>query len=333
MEAKAGVPVRFSPFTENADAETLRFEQMARSGLEPRIDNLQFKAIPVVGGTVILVRIPRSYRAPHRVIFQGRNKFWARGSNGKYEPNVDGLRALFTRAPALADRMRNFRIDRIAKIVSDDIPVRLINQCCLIVHVVGFSYFDFDVGQIVENARGISQHILPVGMRHPTFSRLNFDGLLNLSHQHSDENSYRSYAQVFRAGAIEGVASDIATSRPSVNIQQIDTLIVQSVENYTKALHHCGIDPPLIAMASIITQQGTVLFTGTKTIWDGADVHADRDQLHLSEVILETVPTGRPQCADFLRPMLDQLANAANLSASPSFDENGNFKHSQGYWF
>src|SRR2546423_9625998 len=40
IDATAGVPTELSPLTADADAERLRFEQMARSGLEPRIPNL-----------------------------------------------------------------------------------------------------------------------------------------------------------------------------------------------------------------------------------------------------------------------------------------------------
>jgi hypothetical protein len=50
---------------------------------------------------------------------------------------------------------------------------------------------------------------------------------------------------------------------------------------------------------------------------------ADREQLHLTEAIIEEVPTGNPDCATVLRPILDQLANAAGLSTAPSFDQAG----------
>ena len=53
IEAPAGVPSSFTPFMGDADAERLRFEQMIRSGLEPRISNLQTKAVSIAcGGSV-----------------------------------------------------------------------------------------------------------------------------------------------------------------------------------------------------------------------------------------------------------------------------------------
>lgn len=38
-----------------------------------------------------IIRAPRSYSAPHRVVRQQSNRFWTRSSAGKYEPDVDEL--------------------------------------------------------------------------------------------------------------------------------------------------------------------------------------------------------------------------------------------------
>src|ERR1700757_3872400 len=41
IDAPKGVPKELTPIIGNADGERLRLDQMARSGLEPRIPNLQ----------------------------------------------------------------------------------------------------------------------------------------------------------------------------------------------------------------------------------------------------------------------------------------------------
>jgi predicted HTH transcriptional regulator len=62
MEANAGIPTAITAFPGDADAECLRLDQIARSGIEPRIQNLEIRAIPIAtGGVVIMLRIPRSY--------------------------------------------------------------------------------------------------------------------------------------------------------------------------------------------------------------------------------------------------------------------------------
>jgi predicted HTH transcriptional regulator len=142
IDAKDGVPIAFTPLTGNVDAELLRLDQMAQTGLEPRIQKLQMCAVQIDGGSVLIIRSTRSYNAPHRVIFKGKNRFLARSSARKYEPNVDELRAMFTLAPQLAERMRDFRLERIARIAAGDTPVRLLDEGSLVLHVVPFSAFD-----------------------------------------------------------------------------------------------------------------------------------------------------------------------------------------------
>ena len=88
------------------------------------------------------------------------------------------------------------------------------------------------------------------------------------------------------------------------------------------ALNGCGAEPPFVVTASIIGVRGEMI--GVQNEWGFKGQAADRDQLHLVDVVLEEVPDGNPNCGLALRPMLDQLANAAGLPASPNFDQNGN---------
>jgi len=65
---------------------------------------------------VFVIRIPNSWLSPHRVELQGHNKFYTRGSNGKYPMDVDELRVAFNLSQTIAEKIKNFRIDRVKKI-------------------------------------------------------------------------------------------------------------------------------------------------------------------------------------------------------------------------
>ena len=91
------------------------------------------------------------------------------------------------------------------------------------------------------------------------------------------------------------------------------------------ALHECGAEPPLAVLASVVGVKGRGLVRGFDPLRGMDGELADRDQLHFNEVILEEVPAGNPSCATMLRPMLDQLANAAGLPSAPSFDQAGKY--------
>jgi hypothetical protein len=294
---------------------------MARSGLEPRIPNLQTRAVPVEGGFVLIVRVPRSYTAPHRVIFGGRNRFVARSSAGKYDPNVAELRAMFAFAPELAERMRGFRFDRIARILAGDRVVPLLDECFLILHIVPFSHFDlrptFSLAQVNHGL------FAPIGTRHAADWRVNFDGFLTLSNQ--NQGRHRAYIQVFRTGALEAVASSIARSDGGIDIGSVGHRIVDHTRMLATDLQECGVEPPLTVMASLVGMRGRVLAADFST-WPQADMQAaDRDELHLAEVVLEEIRNSNPDCAKALRPTLDHLANTAGLVTSPFFDQDGDY--------
>jgi predicted HTH transcriptional regulator len=102
-EAK-GLPTALRPLMGDCDAEMRRLEQIALTGLEPRIRNLRIRAVPIAaGGHVIIVRVPRSFIPPHRVIARNSNRFWARAGTTKYQPNVEQLRHLFNISPTASE--------------------------------------------------------------------------------------------------------------------------------------------------------------------------------------------------------------------------------------
>ncbi|WP_038015155.1 AlbA family DNA-binding domain-containing protein [Thalassobaculum salexigens] len=338
MVASKGVPTVLSPITVAPDDEILRLEQIARSGLQPRIPNLQFKAVPVAGGGhVLLIRIPRSFNPPHRVIRQGKghNRFWARSSAGKYEPNVDELRTLFTLAPQLADRIRDFRFDRVAQIVAGNAPVQLLDRTCLIMHVVPFAALDPRSLISLEQIERDPSAYPPFGRSAANNWRINFDGILLLSNNDASASAQRAYVQVFRSGIVEAVASRVASGErtngaPSfLQSIKIEGMLLTNGMRYLKSLQIQGVEPPYVVLISLVGVKGNAIKAGISVDWsDGDDVSVlDRDQLHFTEVILETVPQSVQELGAMVRPLIEQIANASGQARSSSFGPNGEYLH------
>jgi len=335
MDAQSGLPTEVSPMTmDEADSEKLRLESIARSGLQPRIFGLDFRAVPVSGGAVIIIRIPRSYNAPHRLVRQGsgHHRFFARSSAGKYEPNVDELRGLFTRAPQLADRIRDFRLDRVAKIAAGDTPTNLQEKDAIAIHIVPFAAFDKKLSVPLSNVFQFFQKFPPLGGTANNF-RMNIDGLLTLSNSKPDAASQRAYVQVFRSGIVEAVSSillgDGTRERPRrATSLQTERYIVGGTHDYLSQLIELGCDPPFAVLVSLIGVKG-IPYTFTSTIqgvveWDQVTGIFDRDHLHFSETIIEALPPDPYVYANQLRPLFDEIANAAGRHATVSF-ESGRF--------
>jgi hypothetical protein len=339
MTEQAGVPTGFSPLQIDADAEILRLENIARSGLQPRIFGLAVRAVPIAeGGYVLVLRIPRSYNQPHRIVRQGsgNHRFWARSSVGKYELNVDELRALFTRAPQLADRIRDFRFDRIAKIVGGDAPVLLMGTRPLILHVAPLSAFEsaqsfrLDINQAPQQ---LFTAFPPIGAQVGDF-RINVDGCLVLSNRGADGRTHRAYVQVFHNGIVEAVDSTFVmgegTAQNPYRLTSIRTesKIIGASHSYLQSLQARDAPAPYVLLVSLIGVEGiaySFAMAAGALFEDEAGI-LDRDQFHFSELVIDDVPLDPYEYAKLLRPLLDQIANAAGRARTPSFDQDGRFR-------
>ena len=193
MEETAGVATAVVGLgATDADAELLRLEQIARGGLEPRISGLRMKAVPLAaGGHVILLRVPRSWNPPHRVIATNSNRFFMRHSTGVYEPDVEELRTLFTESTSALDQARRFRTERIYAIQSEIGERPLVNKGRIILHIVPVASFSGAVAVDVDQVLQQSTAFRPMGSSGRT-SRFNFYGFIN--ERGGDEN--HGYTQI-----------------------------------------------------------------------------------------------------------------------------------------
>ena len=108
VEAEEGVPIAL-PGVEVAsvDQETLRLTQVVGTGLDPRLPHLEFQFVEVDDGRyVIVVRVPHSWVAPHRV--KKNDKFYGRNSAGKFPLDVGELRTAFTLSESVAESVECF---------------------------------------------------------------------------------------------------------------------------------------------------------------------------------------------------------------------------------
>jgi len=253
-EAK-GVPTAIVPFTGNVDEERRRLEEIARTGLEPRIRNLRVQTVPLTaGGHVIIVRVPRSFLPPHRVTYRGRHRFWARASSGKYEPNVEELRRLFTEAPRLTERVQSFRMDRIAKITAGETPIPLSSSGKIVLHVVPFPAFSD--GRLIDimSAVAAGTHVpLPLdGISNGNRHGVNLEGFVNYTD--NVPGAVSGYAQLFRSGAVEGVSE--LSRRESDNVSYfwgaaLANKVVAALRQYIRVLKSYDAGIPIYAGLSL----------------------------------------------------------------------------------
>jgi Putative DNA-binding domain len=320
MTEANGIPNGFNPFPVHPEPELRRLDDMARSGLQPRISNLRTRAVLApTGGYVIIVRIPRSYDQPHRVVHSSNNLFWARSSASpkRYEPNVEELRRIFNESSLLGERIRAFRIERLTKIADKEAVNFVAGKCLLVLHVLPYSGFNLGSSQSVAELEKQWQLFPPLGCASGTHRHVNFDGFVVLS-SGSQVSQQHSYAQVFRSGAVEA-ASTIERNDGNLLATTIAKYCVQGTKSYVDALTKFDIGCPIAILASLIGAKGKSLESGIMDLYApyGQVTIIEQEQLHFVEVILENIPRHYDECASALLPLLEQVWNTAGFPSPP----------------
>lgn len=297
----------------NADAEIRRLENIIRDGIKPRIPGVSLWAIPLrTSRNAIIIRIPMSWTSPHMVTFKNDSKFYSRNSAGKYQLDVSELRAAFVLSETTTERIRNFRIERLSKIIAGETPVLLNETAKIILHIIPFGAFNpaarFDVSSLANDV-GKLQPISAISWD----TRHNFDGYLSFVNP-------LTYLQVFRNGIIEAVnASIIKPEGSELTIPSLlfERNLLDALPRFLSIQRQLGVEPPLFIILSLLGVFGYRLDVSTSR-FDTYPI--DRDALILPEIIVENFECNP---SEVMRPIFDAIWNAAGWPRSMNYNEKG----------
>lgn len=315
---------------ENLDADDvkLRFENMLRDSMKPRIPGVTMAEVPLKNGRdAFALHIPKSFAGPHMVEFKKHVWFYSRNSAGKYRLDVDQLRAAFVQSETMADRIRLFRLERLGVIVAEETPVPLWSSGKTVIHVVPLAATDplrqMHVSMMAEN----KTHLVPyddLHARQVTRTRYNLDGFVSFVEPDDSSPSF-GYLQAFRNGSIESVDALFLRDEDGgrrVFAWDIEEHVIEVVGRVTKFYRQVGVNSPIVVLLSLTGVRGYVLPKPSRFIvhpWEKSHP-IDRDVLLIPEVIVENL-TDRP--AEYMRPAFDALWNAAGWPRSLNYDEQG----------
>jgi predicted HTH transcriptional regulator len=111
----------------NVDAEILRLENIIQTGIAPRLPVVHIHSVPLPSKPqqcALIIRVRKSWLSPHMVTFRNDSKFYTRNSRGKYQLDVSELRTAFLLSETTAERIRNFRAERLSMIVAGVMSTR-----------------------------------------------------------------------------------------------------------------------------------------------------------------------------------------------------------------
>ncbi len=319
-----GVPTELRGLSDitSVDAEKGRLESIIRDGIRPRMRIRDNQLQPVTlgnGKTVIVIHIPQSWESPHMVIFKNASKFYSRNSAGKYQLDVDEIRAAFLLSETTRERIRNSRLDRLGKIIAEETPIKLRRTPKAVLHIVPLQAFSSSVRfDVVELHQAVGS---TPRMSLPDYPRFNFDGLFTYS-------SDIAYKQVFRDGCIEIVDADVLAGGSGnsgfIAITTCESDLIISLTTSLDVQQRLGIEPPIFVMLTLLGILGYKVPVPARYRFDHGltPIPIDRQHLEIPEVMIEGFHINQAQA---MKPMFDVIWNAGGLPFSFSYDKEGNW--------
>jgi hypothetical protein len=298
----------------NVEAEILRLENVCRDCISPRLVGMRIRPLyTATSGPLLLVRIPRSFAAPHMAKHGGWTKFYSRNSAGKYELDVHEIRAAFVGSESLAERIRSFRQDRLGRIVADETPVPVAGPSRIVAHIVPASF---------SAATQVDVHSLELPEVIPPITSGGFDSRINLDGIVSHAEQF-CYLQLFRNGSLEAVdgttLAEYAGKKyiPSVEYERV---LLDVINRYQSLARRLAIEPPWFVMVSLLGVKDYVL--GLNHQMERRFPLRDQQRIDRSDIVLPevVVDDAGKTSTSILRPIADMIWQAAGFTRSANFD-------------
>jgi hypothetical protein len=320
MDEVEGVPTQVTGIqSTDLDADIRRLDSILASGLSPRIRYLARIITTHSGDRLLIVRIDRSWGGPHRVVFQGHDKFYGRNSAGKYPLDVNELRAAFTLSSTTVERIRAFRTDRIIALSNNETPLPFVTTPKVVLHCIPVQAFGGDSQYDLRPLRMNPLSLAPMGTTRWNH-RSNLEGVLSFG---THEICF-SYTQIYRNGIVEVVQGNILSHEhdgrqviPSISYEQY---ILGYLPHCFHILQTIGANPPVIVALTLIDTKG--LHMGVRTIFEEEGYPIIAQNIVLPEVMVDAFDTPPSR---ILKPLFDIVWNACGFPQSGNFDEAGNW--------
>lgn len=301
----------------NPDAWKQDLENLIRDGTAPRIYGMQIGDPIAVGSDrfAVVIRIPRSFNAPHMVICGGDFRFYYRGNARREILDVAGLRTLFGMADTVGARTQAFRAERLSKIHAEDTPVPLVHGPKYVVHLVPFDAFTFQTRYDLSRFAAHPEELAKAGRWQASIglerSRYNFDGLVTYLPHHDETQPCEWYTQCFRNGIIEAVnmehnSSSRGEEEGSVGIEY-EGYVSSAASKYLKIQRDMGVAPPVFALLTLLGVKGRKLSRRDRDLYGEP---FKEDNLVLPEVVMEDFEC---DVSKQMEPAFEIVWNAAGL--------------------
>ncbi len=301
------------------DKEILRLQNILKDAVEPRLISVEMREVPLnAGGCALLVKVPQSWRPPHRVTFGNSNRFYLRHSKGVFEPDTEGLRQVFNSGLDQERQLEAWREERLDRLRSGARGFRVDGNGVALVQVASLARGQANFQ--IPSVHKCNLDFLPPMLASSTH-RWNFDGLLLHAPQARDD-TVSAYTQIFSSWKVEMARGNFieqidgrSTLRFGILVRSLYTAANRSIRGMVK---HGGFGPFAVA----VTISGLAGSTMTREY----RAKIDRDTLRFPILIVSGEATG-VGLEEQMLPIWDGLWQAYdNENCAIVRDENGDWR-------
>lgn len=312
---------------DSVDIEVRRLQDFVMDLAEPRLPGVQIHPVAVTiestTGHCIIIRVPQSWAGPHRSKANGQ--FYARDGLRNRQLDIPEVKALFLRSDSQAQRMRDFRTERLSQISTGKMPVALAAGPKLVIHAIptqaalGQAYID-------PTRYTAGGQALPfLGLASISTVRLNLDGAYGPI---GGSGTSVGYAQQFRQGYFEAVLK--LSSRAGINGDGPllpGTFFEEQTNKFLGfvrgELDRLDISTEVAVFVSVLDADQVGMVGPGDYGPPSYDIgHFDRKDILLPDVLIEPSSSiGRG-----MRPAYDLMYQAAGYEGSPNYGDDGEWR-------
>lgn len=268
--------------------------------------------------------MPNSWSKPHLVNYVNHWRFYSRNSAGKYPLDYSEVKSVFIFSETQLERIKNFRLERLSKIISNEISIPMDDTAKMILHILPVGNTEEILNLDIYNYFKSKTPPRPIYASGWDY-KINFDGIVSYCLKKGNERLTDSYIQLFKNGTIEAVESYLFRNRdnnkyiPSVSYEQE---LLKSTSEYLTILKNLNVPLPLAIMVTFVGLKDYILIVDNK--YSSDDTYPiDRNELLIRETLVLDYDINLDK---LFKPIFDSVWNAAGWEKSLNYDEKGNWR-------
>jgi len=278
---------------------------------------------PVSTGHILVIRVRRSWRAPHRETVN--NRFYERSASGNSELDTGSIRRAMLQGEVFAERAKEFRDNRISAIAADELPFPLRELPKVVVHLMPSNNFGVEPLIDPQNANPwntaedeIAPQLLSPNQSKGNWERFTEEGYLAAARQSQYENRISKYTLTFRSGTIEAMTTSPAVlhSDPNyISSPNLRNCLEQVFEDYWRFIEDAGGAYPFYFFVSIVGAKGLPVCTEDQVRWPDELEMIDREIVRIPALIINSPAE---EVEEHINQILDRVANASGFAEDHS---------------